>query len=81
MSRHNGEAQLNYSMDQSVEEPFRKHGEKHMAKHVWTEQTNKRTFILMSVTGTQETSVCLHLVKLYKILLRFAVRAIVSEIE
>ena len=51
-----------------------------MAKHVWTKQTNKRTFILRFKTGTQETSVGLHLVKLYKILLRFAVGALVSEI-
>ena len=51
-----------------------------MAKHVWTEQTNNRTFILMSETDTQETSVGLHLVKLYKILLYFAVGALVSEI-
>ena len=51
-----------------------------MAKHVWTEQTNKQTFILMSETDTQETSVCLHLVRLYKISLHFAVGALVSEI-
>ena len=51
-----------------------------MAKHVWTEQTNKRTFILMSETDTQETSVCLNLVRLYKISLHFAVGALVSEI-
>ena len=80
MSRPNGEAQLNYTMDYSVEEASRKHGQKHMAKHVWTEQINKQTFILMTETDTQETSVCLNLVKLYKISLRFAAGALVSDI-
>ena len=51
-----------------------------MAKQVWTKQTNKRTFILSSEAGTQKTSVCVPLVKFYKILLRFAVGALVSEI-
>ena len=48
--------------------------------HLLNKQTNKQTWELMSGTNTPKTSVCAHLVRLYKILLRFVLRPIASEI-
>ena len=48
--------------------------------HVLNVQTNQHTFLYMSETNTQTTLVCAPLIKFYKILLRFALRPLVSEI-
>ena len=48
--------------------------------HVLNVQTNKKTLVYMSEANTPKTSVSAPLVKLYKILLRFALGPLVSEI-
>ena len=49
--------------------------------HVRNVQTNKQTLVYMSEANTPKTSVCAPLVRLYKILLCFALRPLVSEIS
>ena len=49
--------------------------------HVLNAQTNIQTLVLMSGTNTPKTSVCAHLVKLYTILLCFALGPIFSDIK
>ena len=48
--------------------------------HVLIVPTNKQTLVYMSETNTPKTVVCSTLVKLYKILLSFALGPLVSEI-